>query len=54
MCAKVSLASAPWNQDCGSYTTYAGPVYVYAPNDCIDWGGTIEQSSYYEYDTHCG
>ena len=53
MCAKVSLAFAPWNEDCGSYTTYAGPVYVYAPNECIDWGGSIEGSSYYEYNTHC-
>jgi hypothetical protein len=54
MCAKVSLAFAPWIEDCGSYTTYAGPVYVYAPDDCIDWGGSIGTSSYYEYNTHCG
>jgi hypothetical protein len=54
MCAKVSLAFAPWNEDCGSYTTYAGPVYVYASNECIDWGGSIQSSSYYEYNTHCG
>jgi hypothetical protein len=53
MCANVSRARAPWIQDCGSYTTYAGPVYVAARNACIDWGGSIGNSSYYEYNTHC-
>ncbi|MDC0710559.1 spore-associated protein A [Stigmatella sp. ncwal1] len=54
MCAKVSRAGAAWVQDCGSYTTYAGPVYVAAPNACIDWGGSIGGSPYHEYNTHCG
>lgn len=32
----------PDNQsDSGRFTTYAGPVYVYAPHTCINWGGWI-------------
>ncbi|WP_232293315.1 spore-associated protein A [Stigmatella aurantiaca] len=54
MCAKVSKAGAAWIQDCGSYTSYAGPVYVTASNACIDWGGSIGNSSFYEFGTHCG
>jgi hypothetical protein len=54
MCAKVSRASAPWVQDCGSYTAYAGPVYVSARGACIDWGGSIGNSPYYESNVHCG
>jgi hypothetical protein len=54
MCAKVSRAYAPWISDCGSYTTYAGPVYVDARNACIDWGGSIGNSPYYQYNAHCG
>lgn len=55
MGADVSLDSSPyWNQDSGNYTTYAGPVYVYAPHACIDWGGWIGSSSNYQYDVHCG
>ncbi|WP_436979933.1 spore-associated protein A [Streptomyces sp. enrichment culture] len=29
----------PWRSDPGQWTTYAGPVYRYARNTCIDWGG---------------
>jgi len=54
MCAEVSLAGAPWNIDCGNYTTYAGPVYVHAAKQCIDWGGSYENSSWAEFDVHCG
>ncbi|MFM9373372.1 spore-associated protein [Streptomyces sp. Da 82-17] len=27
--------------DYGSYTSYAGPVYVYGKAHCVDWGGSI-------------
>lgn len=54
MLAEVSLAGAPWNADSGNYTTYAGPVYVYAPHSCIDWGGGISSNYWSDLDTHCG
>jgi hypothetical protein len=54
MGAEVSLAGAPWNGDYGNYTTYAGPVYVHAPNACIDWGGYYNSSSWDAYGVHCG
>jgi hypothetical protein len=43
-----------WIQDPGSYTRYAGPVYVHAPGRCIDWGGGIGASSWTAYSSHCG
>lgn len=45
-----------WTFDGGSYTTFAGPVYTYGSNSCIDWGGLITnmQNSMVEYGTNCG
>ncbi|MFF0390083.1 spore-associated protein A [Kitasatospora sp. NPDC004615] len=40
--------------DFGNYTTYAGPVYVYAPGSCIDWGGNIGGSYASQSNSHCG
>lgn len=45
--------SSTWIQDPGSYTTYAGGVYVTAPGVCIDWGGGITSSSWTGWKTHC-
>ncbi|MDI3387647.1 spore-associated protein [Streptomyces sp. B-S-A8] len=28
-------------EDYGSYTSYAGPAYVYGKAHCVDWGGNI-------------
>ncbi|MZD03597.1 spore-associated protein [Streptomyces sp. SID5785] len=28
-------------QDYGTYTSYAGPAYVYGKAHCVDWGGNI-------------
>lgn len=28
-------------EDKGQFTTYAGPVRIFARNKCVDWGGTI-------------
>ncbi|MEV0404662.1 hypothetical protein [Actinoallomurus sp. NPDC050550] len=42
--------------DVGKYSTYAGPIKVNAPHDCIDWGGASDPgwnvwvSGY----SHCG
>lgn len=54
MNAFVKRSSATvWNQDPGNYTTYAGPVYVYAPGVCIDWGGEINGSGVAVFNSHC-
>jgi len=36
------------DEDYGSFTSYAGPVYVYAPGECITWGGfaTVSGTTY--------
>ena len=47
-------SSSTWNVDSGNYTTYAGPVYVSAPGQCVDWGGTIGTASDARFGTNCG
>ncbi|WP_405592312.1 spore-associated protein A [Streptomyces sp. NBC_01190] len=37
----------------GNFKTYAGPVYVYAPHTCIDWGGVIGTSAVLQGHLHC-
>ncbi|PJN29926.1 spore-associated protein A [Kitasatospora sp. CB02891] len=49
---KIS-GSSTWIHDGGNYTTYAGPVRVYAPGQCIDWYGTIASTAV-QYNSHCG
>ncbi|MEU4652837.1 spore-associated protein [Streptomyces sp. NPDC023723] len=41
--------------DYGTFSYYAGPVYVYAASSCIDWGGAAA-SNYVQvdYGVHCG
>ncbi|MBE1532622.1 spore-associated protein A [Actinomadura algeriensis] len=36
------------------YRYYAGPVYRYAPSQCIDWGGRIGLDSDSAWGDHCG
>ncbi|REE94747.1 spore-associated protein A [Thermomonospora umbrina] len=47
-----------WIRDEGYYTQYAGPVYVYAPSECIDWGGSVWPDPtvhvWVRWDDHCG
>ena len=31
----IKAAGGSWHEDNGYYTTYAGPVYVHAPNTCV-------------------
>jgi len=40
--------------DPGSYTTYAGPVYVYGSGSCMDWGGIINGRQVLRGPTNCG
>jgi len=58
MTASVELSGAghDWVDDEGYYTQYAGPVYVYAPNSCIDWGGTVGYKGlvWLQWNDHCG
>ncbi|WP_018545921.1 hypothetical protein [Streptomyces sp. LaPpAH-108] len=30
-----------YDQDYGTYTSYAGPTYIYGKGHCVDWGGQI-------------
>jgi hypothetical protein len=55
MNAYIGLSSSPtWaDTDPGNFTTYAGPVYVYAPHKCIDWGGMINGSAIFSWEDHC-
>ncbi|MFJ5222806.1 spore-associated protein [Streptomyces sp. NPDC088400] len=34
--------SDEWAGDSGSYTSYAGPGYVYGKGHCVSWGGSID------------
>lgn len=55
MVAGIRLSTSnTWIVDQGQYTTYAGPVYVHAPGQCIDWGGQIGSVYVQNFDTHCG
>lgn len=56
MAAAIELAgdSSSAVVDQGTYTTYAGPVYLHAPGSCIDWEGQIGSVYTGEEDSHCG
>ncbi|WP_407986356.1 spore-associated protein A [Kitasatospora sp. CMC57] len=51
---RVGIPNSPWHKDGDYYGTYAGPVYVSAPGQCIDWVAQIDQSSSVRFDIHCG
>jgi hypothetical protein len=41
--------------DRGTYNYYAGPLYLYAKNSCIDWGGAAASNyTRVDYGVHCG
>jgi hypothetical protein len=58
MVAQIALAkpNTTWKTDAHTYKQYAGPVYLDAPGQCIDWGGLV--GSNFEIPTkwgdHCG
>lgn len=39
--------------DQGSFSYYAGPVKVHAPNVCVRWGGSVGTSTYTSPFEHC-
>lgn len=56
MGAGVRLAGEEGNLslDEGEYTEYAGPVYLPAHGKCIDWGGSITDDKFEDFNVHCG
>jgi hypothetical protein len=54
MLAAIELTgSGNWVRDKGYYTTYAGPVYLHAAGQCIDWDGQIGSDANAEGNSHC-
>ncbi|MEU8501287.1 spore-associated protein A [Streptomyces lavendulae] len=47
------LATGGGDVDNGSYTSYAGPVYIDGRNTCIAFGGTIGNESVTRGPGHC-
>lgn len=43
-----------WERDPGEWTTHAGPVYLEAAGECVDWGGTIGNEWVLRNGTNCG
>ncbi|MFJ1706897.1 spore-associated protein A [Kitasatospora sp. NPDC088346] len=50
---RVAVEGSPWQKDGDYYSTYAGPVYVYAPGQCIDWVSAIDEDLAEKLDSHC-
>ncbi|NYH54842.1 MULTISPECIES: spore-associated protein A [Nocardiopsis] len=51
----VSPAGNHWDvYDGGYYTTYAGPVYLHASGQCVDWMGRITGTEGGDRGTNCG
>ncbi|NED80619.1 spore-associated protein A [Streptomyces sp. SID11233] len=55
MQAMISISGVPNSSvmDYGSYTSYAGPVYLYARGSCVDWSGFFRLERV-RYNDHCG
>ncbi|GAA4326341.1 spore-associated protein A [Streptomyces venetus] len=41
------------DSDEGTYTSYAGPTYVYGKGHCVDWGGSINNVYVQVYGSNC-
>jgi hypothetical protein len=53
MFARLSSKTGGTATDKGQFTTYAGPVYIEAPGECVTWEGGI--TTYSTKGTgHCG
>ncbi|MEV2193272.1 spore-associated protein A [Streptomyces phaeochromogenes] len=53
MFARLSSKTGGTATDSGQFTTYAGPVYIEAPGECVTWEGGI--TTYSTKGTgHCG
>ncbi|HEV2637796.1 MAG TPA: CHAP domain-containing protein [Actinocrinis sp.] len=54
MNATLSVQGGSAGTNPGSFTYYAGPVVEYAPNSCVQWGGSYKTSSWTSAWSHCG
>jgi hypothetical protein len=52
--ARIKTRNAADRYDSGYFSTYAGPVKVYAPGTCISWGGEYGALWWYSKYEHCG
>ena len=57
--ALLEVSGGNWVEDRGYYHSYAGPVYVYASDKCVDWGGFTSADGPpglddIQWDDHCG
>ncbi|MFD6951343.1 spore-associated protein A [Nocardiopsis sp. TSRI0078] len=51
---RTSDPASAAKMDSGYYTTYAGPVYLHAADQCVDWMGRITGSPGGDRGTNCG
>ncbi|HET9382625.1 MAG TPA: spore-associated protein [Streptomyces sp.] len=42
------------DSDFGTYSSFAGPSYVYGKGYCVDWGGSIDNVYVSVYGSNCG
>ncbi|WP_328942103.1 spore-associated protein A [Streptomyces sp. NBC_00250] len=54
MSAVIGRDDGVQDSDSGSYSSYAGPVYVDGRGSCIDWGGVIHDQEINRWHSHCG
>ncbi|MFE5092746.1 hypothetical protein ACFRCI_20905 [Streptomyces sp. NPDC056638] len=52
--ASVQKSGGTEIKNFGSFTKFAGPVYVSAPNTCIKWGGGVQDVIWKSGWEHCG
>ncbi|MFI7445338.1 spore-associated protein A [Nonomuraea indica] len=52
--AWIWARSKGMDRDSGGYSTYAGPVKVSAPGECIKWGGYYDGTEWSSRLEHCG
>jgi hypothetical protein len=57
--ADLEVSGGTWVEDAGPYHSYAGPVYVYAADKCVDWGGFTSADGHayvvdLQWNDHCG
>ncbi|MGF1426709.1 CHAP domain-containing protein [Kitasatospora sp. LaBMicrA B282] len=54
MNATLAVQGGSSGSNPGSFTYYAGPVTGYAPNACVQWGGSYQGTSWTSSWSHCG
>ncbi|MFE9425102.1 CHAP domain-containing protein [Kitasatospora sp. NPDC006697] len=54
MNATLAVQGGSSTNNPGNFTYYAGPVSAYAPNSCVQWGGSYAGSSWTSSWDHCG